>query len=105
MDIDSLPLMTIDRHQDIARHAFCDMVNDVDRNNKYSAAIERVVRIARERDGYAYVLDVGCGSGLLSMLALKYGANHVFGEYFVQKVIIILISFACLQPLNRTMTC
>lgn len=25
------------------------------------------------------VLDVGCGSGILSVVALKYGAKHAFG--------------------------
>lgn len=79
----SITESNMNRHQDIARHSFCDMVNDFDRNNKYASAIERVVRAAKERDGYAYVFDVGCGSGLLSMLALKFGADYVFGKSFI----------------------
>jgi predicted RNA methylase len=56
-----------------------DMVQDTLRNDAYDAAIRRA--IARKRDaGYRRVtaLDIGAGSGLLSMMAARAGADQVF---------------------------
>jgi len=51
------------------------MLNDEDRNIKFDAAIRRAV----ERAGSgARVLDLGAGSGLLSMMAARAGAANVF---------------------------
>jgi type II protein arginine methyltransferase len=46
------------------------MMDDKDRNDAYEAAIKRA---APGR----YVLDIGCGAGLLSMMAARAGAVHV----------------------------
>lgn len=48
------------------------MMNDVDRNDAYAAAIKKTVRPGD------LVLDIGTGSGLLAMMAARAGAKHVF---------------------------
>lgn len=47
------------------------MMNDVDRNEFYHAALKHVVR----KD--SVVVEIGTGSGLLAMIAAKLGAKHV----------------------------
>ncbi len=47
------------------------MVNDVPRNRQFEAALEKVIRPD------SVVLDIGAGTGLLSMLAARAGARHV----------------------------
>lgn len=47
------------------------MLNDVGRNSFFKSAIEKVVKDK-------IVLDVGCGTGILSWYALKAGAKHVY---------------------------
>ena len=49
-----------------------DMMHDSERNRKYAQALHADVR---DDD---FVLDVGCGSGLLSLLASRTVAQHVF---------------------------
>ena len=48
------------------------MLADQDRNNAFQAAIEKVVKPGD------VVLDIGTGSGLLSMMAVRAGAKHVY---------------------------
>lgn len=43
----------------------------------YERAIKRAVERARAADGEAHVLDIGCGSGVLSLLAARAGAKSV----------------------------
>ncbi|UWM78846.1 tetratricopeptide repeat protein (plasmid) [Rhizobium sp. WSM4643] len=50
------------------------MLNDVRRNDAFEAAIAKVVR---ERGTAAPVLDIGAGSGLLSMMAARAGATNI----------------------------
>lgn len=47
------------------------MLNDLGRNSFFKSAIEKVVKDK-------IVLDVGCGTGILSWYALKAGAKHVY---------------------------
>jgi type II protein arginine methyltransferase len=46
------------------------MMDDKDRNEAYEAAIRRAVP-------GRYVLDIGCGAGLLTMMSARAGAAHV----------------------------
>eukprot|EP00053_Salpingoeca_punica_P020134 m.208708 g.208708 ORF g.208708 m.208708 type:complete len:664 (-) comp17801_c1_seq2:2805-4796(-) len=58
-----------------------DMLNDTERNRQYEAAIAWAVRTAGPQ---AVVLDIGTGTGLLAMMAVRAGASRVFAcEVFV----------------------
>ncbi|KFD65874.1 hypothetical protein M514_07041 [Trichuris suis] len=50
------------------------MLNDVERNRSYQKAIQRAVDTGRVNT----VLDIGCGTGILSMMASKAGAKTVY---------------------------
>jgi type II protein arginine methyltransferase len=50
------------------------MLNDVRRNDAFEAAIAKVVA---ERGEEARILDIGAGSGLLSMMAARAGATNI----------------------------
>ena len=39
----------------------------------YQRAIERAVKQRQQQDGEAHVLDMGCGTGILSLLAARAG--------------------------------
>eukprot|EP00928_Gymnodinium_smaydae_P036982 TRINITY_DN25748_c0_g1_i1.p1 TRINITY_DN25748_c0_g1~~TRINITY_DN25748_c0_g1_i1.p1 ORF type:complete len:807 (+),score=204.81 TRINITY_DN25748_c0_g1_i1:166-2586(+) len=51
-----------------------DMMHDAPRNEAYRAAI----RAAVESEEDAFVLEIGTGSGLLSLMAAEAGCQHVF---------------------------
>ncbi|CAM9481407.1 unnamed protein product, partial [Hapterophycus canaliculatus] len=56
------------------------MLNDVSRNTKYEMAITSAVQeFTRENGRPPVVLDIGTGTGLLSMLAVRAGAAEVYG--------------------------
>lgn len=59
------------RAQRVPRWHF-PMVADGPRNREYEAALKRAIRAD------TIVLDIGAGTGLLSMLAARAGARHVF---------------------------
>ncbi|KAK9863045.1 hypothetical protein WJX84_000363 [Apatococcus fuscideae] len=73
-----------------ARHAYLprwhfDMLLDQQRNQAYQQAIERAVEFKQAAGcGDVNVLDVGAGSGLLSMMAARAGAASVIGAEMSQ---------------------
>lgn len=61
------------------------MMNDRRRNQVYDAAIRRAVERFTQTTGRPpLVLDIGAGSGLLSMMAARAGAEHVVACEMVQ---------------------
>ncbi|NXC06367.1 ANM7 methyltransferase, partial [Orthonyx spaldingii] len=67
-----------DYHQEIARSRYADMLHDKDRNVKYYQGIRAAVSRVKERGEKAIVLDIGTGTGLLSMMAAEAGADFCY---------------------------
>ncbi|KAK3799169.1 hypothetical protein RRG08_051443 [Elysia crispata] len=63
--------------QEIARSGYGDMLHDTDRNIKYYKAIRQAIKLLRDRNKEIKVLDIGTGTGLLSMMAAESGADTV----------------------------
>ncbi|CBK20091.2 uncharacterized protein [Blastocystis hominis] len=56
------------------------MLKDKRRNEAYNSAISECIRDFIQQHGRKpYVLDIGCGTGLLSLQAARAGAEKVFG--------------------------
>lgn len=66
-----------DLRQEIARSAFADMCHDWERNQKYDQALQLTIGRLHAAGREAHVLDIGTGSGLLSMMAVRAGADSV----------------------------
>lgn len=66
-----------DYHQEVARAAFADMLHDTERNQKYYQALRIAVEKKHKQGLKAKVLDIGTGTGLLSMMAVKCGADII----------------------------
>ncbi|NP_001017321.1 protein arginine N-methyltransferase 7 [Xenopus tropicalis] len=67
-----------DYHQEIARSSYADMLHDKDRNEKYYQGICAAVKRVKKRGQEAVVLDIGTGTGLLSMMAVTAGADFCY---------------------------
>lgn len=63
--------------QEVARSRFGDMILDYDRNDRYEAALVTVIREKKAKGEYVHVLDIGTGTGLLSLMAARAGADRV----------------------------
>ena len=66
-----------DCEQEIAQSAYADMLHDFDRNRRYHEAIRHVIAGLKAEGREVHVLDIGCGTGLLSMMAACAGADSV----------------------------
>lgn len=60
-----------DYQQELARSAFADMLHDHERNIQYEKAIIKTIRILAKSMKTIHVLDIGTGTGLLSMMAAR----------------------------------
>ncbi|KAI9985274.1 hypothetical protein PInf_004600 [Phytophthora infestans] len=69
----------------VAMSQMTSMLRDKDRNDCYERGIKRAIaKFKAERGRSPIVLDIGTGTGLLSMLAATHGAEHVYAcEMFV----------------------
>ncbi|VUZ47812.1 unnamed protein product [Hymenolepis diminuta] len=66
-----------DYQQEIAQSAYADMLHDYDRNRRYHEAIRHVISSMKSAGRDVHVLDIGTGTGLLSMMAVLAGADTV----------------------------
>jgi len=66
-----------DYNQELARAAFADMLHDSERNQLYRAGLKAAIRAKREAGEEVHVLDIGTGTGLLSMMAAVEGADSI----------------------------
>uniref|UniRef100_H2ZKD3 Protein arginine N-methyltransferase n=1 Tax=Ciona savignyi TaxID=51511 RepID=H2ZKD3_CIOSA len=66
-----------DYFTDIARSSYADMLHDTERNKLYYEAIKLAVEETHRQGKVAKVLDIGTGSGLLSMMAATAGAEVI----------------------------
>ncbi|XP_073843451.1 arginine methyltransferase 7 [Musca autumnalis] len=68
---------TYDYHQEVANAGFGDMLHDWERNKKYFQALRKTIARLHSMGREAHVLDIGTGTGILSMMAVASGADSV----------------------------
>ncbi|XP_064640600.1 protein arginine N-methyltransferase 7-like [Lineus longissimus] len=73
----ALEVEDFDFHQEIARSAYADMLHDTERNKKYDLALQKAIQTMHQQGKKANVLDIGTGTALLSMMAVRAKADSV----------------------------
>ena len=76
-DIESADYIHLYKHDASFPHHHFGMIADEVRLNAYERAIKRAVEKHKSLDGEAHVLDMGSGTGALSLLAARTGADSV----------------------------
>ena len=76
-DIESADYIHLMKRDSSFPHNQYEMLSDSSRIESYKRAIERAVKEVKEEHGEVHVLDMGTGSGILSILAAKAGASSV----------------------------
>jgi len=66
-----------DYNQELARAAFADMLHDDERNKLYRVGLQAAIKEVRARGQKVRVLDIGTGTGLLSMMAAAEGVDSI----------------------------
>ncbi|XP_052231966.1 protein arginine N-methyltransferase 7-like isoform X1 [Dreissena polymorpha] len=66
-----------DFKQEIARSSYADMLHDTERNRLYYEGLKVAIELKRKAGQAVHVLDIGTGTGLLSMMAARLGADTV----------------------------
>ena len=56
---------------------FTDMLHDSERNKMYYEGLKAAIALKRSQGQPVHVLDIGTGTGLLSMMAAKIGADSI----------------------------
>jgi len=94
--------MDLDRHQDIARCSYADMLHDDERNHAYYVAIKTVVSyLVNSQDKnpngsrFYNCCDIGAGSGLLSMMVAKSFLSLGYKSFQVT-------AYECFEPMSAT---
>uniref|UniRef100_A0A0K2T510 Protein arginine N-methyltransferase n=1 Tax=Lepeophtheirus salmonis TaxID=72036 RepID=A0A0K2T510_LEPSM len=63
--------------REVARSAYADMLHDYERNRLYYVGLRAAIKQKREEGEEVHVLDIGTGTGLLSMMAAEIGADSI----------------------------
>jgi predicted RNA methylase len=80
-DISWIPSYDVDKtkYRTVSMSQMTSMLRDRDRNRIYEAAIQQCLNSFSQRTGTPpIVMDIGCGTGLLSLLCAKHGARFTY---------------------------